>query len=612
VTSNANTIATLVRRAAHRDPAALAILAPGRSPLAYGALVEHIDLVLKALAACGCGRGARVALALPNGPELAVAVVAVACGAQCAPFNPALDVDAYLTALRALRIDALIVPAGDEGPAVRAARELARLVIRMHVGTADPAGTFRLVAESPRPPVTVFDAEPDDIALVLQTSGTTAAPKVVPFPHASVVAQAYTRVRSVSLVPSDRALCVAPLHSAMALRRCVFPVLAAGANVVCPAGFDADAFFGWLDAYAPTFYAAVPAVHRAVLDAAARRGTLPRTSLRFVSCESATLPVALERELEHAFGVPAIQGYGLTETGLIVQTPLPRNPRREGSVGVVIEGELAIVDAGPADAAVPRVGEIAVRGPTLFAGYENDAEANRAAFRDGWFRTGDLGFIDNDGHVFVVGRVKELINRGGTEVSPTSVDAALLAHPAVSDAATFAVPHPTLGSDVVSAVVLRAGAQPTLQALRDFAFTRLPAHAVPSRVIAVARLPRNARGKLQRALLATQLAGELEVPWCAPRDAREARVAAHFAAVLSRSRIGAFDNFFELGGDSLNGAQLVNRINTDFGIALDVALLFSRPTVAELALEISAVCSKGLPDADSAIAPRARTHRHDR
>ena len=161
--------------------------------------------------------------------------------------------------------------------------------------------------------------------------------------------------------------------------------------------------------------------------------------------ESVTLPAGLESSLEHAFGVPVVQGYGLTETGLIAQTPLPPGHRRAGSVGVLVDGEIAILDGENLRIPSDQVGEIAVRGAAVFGGYEDNPEANRGAFHDGWFRTGDLGYVDQDGYLFIVGRVKELINRGGTKVSPSAVDAALLRHPAVRDVGTFPLPHPTLG-----------------------------------------------------------------------------------------------------------------------------------------------------------------------
>lgn len=377
---------------------------------------------------------------------------------------------------------------------------------------------------------------------------------------------------------------------------------------MCTPGFDGHLFFAWIDEFGPTLYVAVPAVYRVVLEAVARRDGTPRSRLRFIGSESATLPVALESGLEAAFGLPVIQGYGLTETGLVAQTPLPPGERRAGAVGIPVDCEIAFLQGERMCSESGQVGEIAVRGPGVFGGYEGDQEANREAFCDGWFRTGDLGYLDGDGYLFVVGRTKELINRGGTKVSPTLVDAALLRHPSVRDAATFPVPHPTLGEDVLAAVVSREGDAVTPQQLRDFAFEQLPEFAVPSRIVTVDELPRTPRGKFKRRELAQVLARQLRVVYRPPRDDSERLVARYFAEALGRTAVGAFDHFFELGGDSLRGTQLVLRMNADLVAHLEVATLFRRPTVAEFAVEL-ALAGGGRRASDvPPIVPRQRSY----
>ncbi len=299
------------------------------------------------------------------------------------------------------------------------------------------------------------------------------------------------------------------------------------------------------------------------------------------------MPADVESRLEGAFGVPVVQAYAMTETGVIAQNALPPGCRRAGSVGLPAENEFAILDGAGTRLPADEVGEIVVRGPGVFGGYEDNPEANHEAFRDGWFRTGDLGYVDRDGYLFIVGRVKDLINRGGFKVSPATVDAALLLHPTVRDAATFAIPHPTLGEDVVTAVVLREAAQVTPQELRDFAFEHLAVQMVPSHVMPVKELPRTVLGKVKRGELATLFAPCLRAQFLPPRNRNEELVAGYFAEVLGRDDVGAFDHFFELGGDSLRGEQLVMRVNSALGTDLGVASLFRRPTVAEFAAELA-------------------------
>jgi aryl carrier-like protein len=222
----------------------------------------------------------------------------------------------------------------------------------------------------------------------------------------------------------------------------------------------------------------------------------------------------------------------------------------------------------------------------VVAAYENDPEANAQAFHDGWFRTGDLGYLDEEGYLFLTGRVKEQINRGGAKVSPSEVDAALMRHPDVVDAATFAVAHATLGEDVAAAVVVRDGAAVTAQQLRDFAFGELATFKVPSRIALVPALPKTPQGKIRRRDLAQALARHLRPDHVAASGAHEELAARLFSDVLGVARIGAHDNFFDLGGDSLRGSQLVTRVNAALGLDLDPAMLFRRPTVAEFALEL--------------------------
>jgi acyl-CoA synthetase (AMP-forming)/AMP-acid ligase II len=356
-------------------------------------------------------------------------------------------------------------------------------------------------------------------------------------------------------------------------------------------------FFDLLDEFRPSFYAAGPTVHRAILDEALRRGVAGH-SLRFILCGTGALTAEVQHGLERVFGVPAIHAYGMTETSTIAQNPLPPGERRAGSVGLPAACEVAILGDDGAPLSAGQTGEIVVRGPTVFTGYENDDEGNRRAFHGGWFRTGDVGHIDADGYLFVAGRLKEIINRGGAKVLPPEVDAALMAHSGVADAACFGVQHPTLGEDLVAAVVLRPDAAVSAQQLRDAALERLPAYKVPSRIVLVNIIPRDVQGKLRRGELADVLAQAMRIDFTPPHGPLEELVAASFREVLGIERIGAHDNFFALGGDSLRGTQVVVRMNAALGLDLDAIELFRRPTVAEFAMRLAIAADapqSGLP-----------------
>jgi acyl-CoA synthetase (AMP-forming)/AMP-acid ligase II len=315
----------------------------------------------------------------------------------------------------------------------------------------------------------------------------------------------------------------------------------------------------------------------------------------------------LQHGLERAFGVPAIHAYGMTETSTIAQNPLPPGERRAGSVGLPAACEIAVLGDQGAMLARDQTGEIVVRGPTVFDGYENDDEANRAAFHHGWFRTGDVGHVDADGYLFVAGRLKEIINRGGAKVLPLEVDAVLMAQGGVADAACFGVPHVSLGEDVVAAVVPRPGGSVGAQQLRDAALALLPAYKVPSRIVFVDRIPRDGQGKVRRTELADTLLGAMRIEFTPPDGPLQLLVAAAFRDVLGVDRIGAHDNFFALGGDSLRGTQLVVRLNAALGLELGAIELFRRPTVTEFAARLAAAGQS----APSAITRRPRRHQSD-
>lgn len=581
------TLGSLIDSRVRSTPGATAILAPAREPLSYGALGRQIASAAHTLAAGGWGSGSRIGLALPNGPETAVALVAVVSCATCVPLNPNSDEETLRYLLKRLRVDAIVVP--ESGfPIVReVATDLALPIVTLVVSRHDPAGTFALRCETRRAPVTAGAPGGDDIALVLHTSGTTGRSKVVPLTQRSQLDSTLERIRLFQLTARDRSLCITPMFTATAIRSSLFPPLAAGGSVVCPLEFEAGQMLGWLSALEPTFYGAAPAVHRALLEAIVARGAPPRHALRFIVSGSTVLPEELQAGLEDALGVPIIQTYAMTESGTITQNLLPPGTRRPGSVGVATLGEVGILGDDGQFLPAGELGEVVVRGPQVFTGYEDDPEANRRAFFGDWFRTGDLGYLEADGFLHVTGRLKEIINRGGFKVPPAEVDAVLMRHPAVAEAATFGIAHATLGEDVMAAVVLREGSAATLQQLRDFAFGALADFKVPSRIVPVSNIPKTSLGKVRRRELADILKQDLQPAYNKPRNAREAIVAEVFGEVLGIAAVGCFDNFFALGGDSLRSAQVTTRVNAMFDCQLDSSSLFRRPTVAEFAAEIA-------------------------
>jgi len=500
----ADTILDLLGRG---EAAAPAIGAPGRAPLAFGALRDLARRTVDDLNRMGIGRGDRVAIVLPNGPEMAAGFVGIGAGATTAPLNPAYRAEEFEFYLSDLDAKALVIQQGMDSPsrAVAAARGIP--IVELVPQPDAPAGSFALRGSLAGTPRASGPAGADDIALVLHTSGTTSRPKIVPLRHVNVTASAYHIGDTLALTPDDTCLNIMPLFHIHGLIAATLSSLAAGASVSCTPGFNAFRFFGWLDEARPSWYTAVPTMHQAILALAGRhRDSIERGRLRFVRSSSSSLPPQVMQALETTFGVPVIEAYGMTEAAhQMASNPLPPRPHLAGSVGIAAGPEIAIMDDGGRLLAPGDLGEVVIRGRNVTAGYENNPDANAKAFTDGWFRTGDQGVVDAEGYLRLTGRLKELINRGGEKISPLEVDVVLMDHPAVAQCVTFGVPHDKLGEDVAAAVVLREGAEVSDHALRDFLGERLAPFKVPRRILFLDEIPKGATGKLQRIGLAEKL-----------------------------------------------------------------------------------------------------------
>jgi oxalate---CoA ligase len=485
-----------------------ALAAPERSPLGFGGLRRLIGDTVGTLNGIGIGRGGRVAIMLPNGPEMAAAFLAIGAGAATAPLNPAYREDEFDFYLSDLEPRALVIAAGMDSPARAVARRHGIPIIELVAELDQPAGTFKLQATGgATSPAAGGMAEPDDVALLLHTSGTTSRPKLVPLSQRNILASARHIGATLALTPADRCLNIMPLFHIHGLIGAVLSSLAAGGSVFCTPGFNALKVFGWLEEAAPSWYSAVPTMHQAILARAERnRETIGRRKLRFIRSSSASLPPPVMAELERTFGCPVIESYGMTEAShQMTSNPLPPRPRKPGTVGPAAGPEVAVLDDAGKPAPPGATGEVAIRGPNLTSGYVANPTANADAFTEGWFRTGDQGVLDADGYLTITGRLKELINRGGEKISPREVDDLLMTHPAVAQAVTFALPHDKLGEEVAAAIVLREGRTATERELRDFVSARLADFKVPRKVVFLAEIPKGATGKLQRIGLAAKL-----------------------------------------------------------------------------------------------------------
>ena len=491
------TLIDLLQHGAASDPA---IVVPAGVRLTYSELREQVAATADHLAQLGVGRDDRVALVLPNSAEAIVLFLAAATVGTAAPLNAAYKEDEFRFYLQDTHARVLVVPPG-QGEAARRAMPSGVALVEAHFSGQ---GALALESGAPRDQTrTAGTPGDDDVALVLHTSGTTSRPKLVPLRHRNLFASAGNIASTYGLAPSDVALCVMPLFHIHGLMASAMATFRSGGLVVVPSKFDPMTFWPTLHDHRATWYSAVPTMHQLLL--MRNRGERPpgAEGLRFIRSSSSALAPETMAQLESTFGAPVVEAYGMTEAShQMASNALPPAPRRPGTVGVGTGVRLGIMtdDGAILQHGSPDAGEVVIQGPNVIDGYSNNPEANAASFVDGWFRTGDQGTIDVGGYLSLIGRLKEMINRGGEKIAPREIDDVLKQHPAVGEAVAFGAPHPTWGEEVVAAVVLKEPVDE--RELIAFARERLADYKVPKKVYIVDKIPTTATGKIQRRMVA--------------------------------------------------------------------------------------------------------------
>ncbi len=595
-----STIQSLLREIASTRPDTVALTGLDGEPSTYADLLSQVENTATWLSSSSISHGDKVVTVVPDSPEMAALFLGVSSVAACAPLNPRYRTTDFERYLPDLNPKLVIVDSATESPIRDMARSTGIPVVELRRGSETAAGRFNLgepfqsVSRSK-----IAYSTSDDVALVLHTSGTTSRPKMVPLTQANLCTSALNIAQSLELTAADRCLNIMPLFHVHGLIGAVLSSLAVGASVVCTPGFRATEFFDWLDQFEPTWYTGVPTMHQAILSRVSEnRECIDQARLRMIrSCSSALSPQTLA-ELEQTFGVPAIEAYGMTEAShQMASSPLPPGKRKPGSVGMPTGIDLAILDETGKVLAAEEVGEIGIRGPNVTKGYENNPEANQNSFVNGWFRTGDQGRLDVDGYLWITGRVKELIVRGGEKIAPREIDELLLTHPAVAQALAFAIPDQALGEEVGAAVVLKPGVSVSEMQLCEYMAERIVDFKVPRRIVFLESLPLGPTGKPQRIGLASKLGidstkpKEMKQGSLEPRNEIERRVADIWREVLRKPTLGVLDNFFDLGGDSILAVQLTNRLAREFEVKISVPRLIQLATVAEIASWIDGLSS---------------------
>jgi acyl-CoA synthetase (AMP-forming)/AMP-acid ligase II/aryl carrier-like protein len=584
------TIAETVTGHANRIPDAVAIATIDGMALTWRQLASLLDAAAADWRKFGIGPADLVATCTPTVvPATPAVFLSVAAASGCIPLNSACRTRECIDHLKGERTRALVVFGAEESEAVEAARSLGLLIIRLSPG-AVMSGRWITQTEGSLPPRGV-QRQPagDDVALVLHTSGTTAEPKVVPLTQGNLIASARQIADTLELTPDDRCLNLMPLFHIHGLVGALLSSAVAGATFVTAPTIEPASFGRWLIDSEATWYTAVPTVHQVIIAAMRNAKPPPSLKLRFVRSSSAPLPRSVAAELEALFGVPVLQAYGMTEAShQIACNPLPPGRSKPGSVGPPTGTEIRIV--GEDGRLLPREsrGEVCIAGPGLFGGYAGDAEANRNSFIDGFFRTGDEGYLDEDGYLFLTGRLKEMINRGGEKIAPAEIDAVLLEHPSVAQAVCFALPHPTLGEDIAAAVVAKAGSDLEGSVLQDFVADRVAPHKIPQQIFLVDALPKGPTGKVVRREVAFQFA-EAGRAASSPANTLKPPVAGDWeqwlrqvwCEVLNRDVVSLDDDYFQLGGDSLGALTIIRRSNA-VGIELTMMDLMRRRSIRRI------------------------------
>ncbi|MCC6393807.1 MAG: AMP-binding protein [Bryobacterales bacterium] len=598
--TEAATIGQLWEGMATHSPEAPCIVCPDREALSYGALHSHARKVERFLREAGLSRSSRIAAALPNGPETSVAFLCFSASCAYAPLNPAERQPFFEAAFRRLEPSAVLVSAESPSQARAAAQSLCLPLIEIHPLPSGPAGLFEMrISECS----TLSDAvapAPADLALLLPTSGSTSEPKFVMHSHRTILNAARTLAHSFRLDSTDLCLNISPLFHSLGLTGGVLMSTVSGGAVIASPRFEPDLFYEWMDVFKPTWFSAVPSVLESLLAAASRHPhVLGRGRIRFLRTAAAPMNPSAAAELEICFRAPLIHVYGMSEAPPISIQPF--ECRKRGSVGVAAGLEVVIRNHDGAPVPPGETGEVTVRGEHVAVGYYRDEDATRRAFRDGWFHTGDCGYQDSEGHLFLTGRLHDLINRGGEKVSPREVESVFQSHPDVFDAIAFPVQHPGLGEEVALAVVPAHDSSISPVQLQRYATSRLAFHKIPRRFLFLERIPLLPTGKPDRRLLPRLLerhpAAPPAQPHVPPRTPNERLLADAWVKALGAGDPGIHVSFFESGGDSLATVAFLAAVSHAFHRdTLPLGFLFEAPTIAEMAALLSADAPFTQPD----------------
>ncbi len=482
------------------DDDKIAITSENKSQISYKNLKIFIDNISKQLSGNGITNKDRAAIVLPNGPTMATSFLGISSYMSAAPLNPSYKSEEYEFYLKDLNPKILIVEKNSKNPSIEIAKKLNIEICELKIHKDQPEGLFNL-----------FENKSDyslpnenDEALVLHTSGTTSRPKIVPLSNNNIYSSSENISKSLDLTDKDHCLNIMPLFHIHGLIAVLATSMKVGASICASSGFNALKFLDLAKSEKITWYSGVPTMHQAILLRANKSGDVAKKlNLRLIRSSSASLPPAVFKNLNEVFNCPVIEAYGMTEaTHQMTSNPLPPKQQKAGFVGIPAGPEVCIMDDNGNILKQGNVGEICIKGDNVTLGYENNDDANKTSFTNGWFRTGDQGYFDNDGYLKISGRIKEIINKGGEKISPLEVDNVLMDHPSIDQAVCFGYEDKMLGENIASAIIIKDGMECSENEVLNYAEKKLAKFKIPKKIFFVDEIPKGATGKLQRNVLA--------------------------------------------------------------------------------------------------------------
>ena len=443
-----------------------------------------------------------LAIVLENGPDFITSFLSVINTCIAAPLNPSYTEGEFNFYFKDLKPKALITNFSKDHPSLNIAKKYKIKIINIE--------KHRFLIEKKhlnKKVIKPWISNNKDLALILHTSGTTSKPKMVALSHYNLIKSAKNISSALKLTAKDKNIILMPSFHIHGIIASILAPLYKGGKVVALPKFNVLSFYQHLSNHKPTWFTAVPTMLQSIIDRSKNNSKIIKDSnLKFIRSSSASLPVKTLKELEKVFNVPLIESYGMTEaTHQMTTNLLPPFKRKSGSVGLAVGLKVKVVDNNFVPLPNEKEGEIIIKGESVFKGYLANNSANKTSFSKGWFRTGDLGYFDKDGCLFISGRIKEIINRGGEKISPKEIDEVFIKHPKISKVITFSIKHDKLGEDVALAVVLRDKQKLNKSDIKDFAKNKLAPFKIPRNIYFLKDIPVGATGKIQRIGLAKKL-----------------------------------------------------------------------------------------------------------